>query len=293
MKLRLLIDRLAGKGMYLTIILVNSLLFIIFISLCLQAYPILIKKTATDLFLSSSWHPMKNEFGFYSFIAGTIEVTFMAMFIATPLSIFSAIYLSEYAGKRLKEIIVLVIDLLAAIPSVVYGLIGVIIVVPAVRYAGQCLGYTTTGYCLLSGGIILAIMVLPVIISISVEVLISIPFEAREAAIAMGATKWETVKHVLIKEGGGGIFAAVILGFTRALGETMAVIMVTGNVPKIGLSVFDPVYTLPGLIANNYGEMMSVPLYSSAIMLASLILFFVVTVFSLSARLILAGIEKK
>jgi phosphate transport system permease protein len=235
---------------------------------------------------------MKNEFGFYSFIIGTLEVTFMAMFIATPLSIFSAIYLSEYAGKRLKEIIVLVIDLLAAIPSVVYGLIGVILIVPSVKIMGQSIGYNTTGYCLLSGGIILAIMVLPVIISISVEVLNSIPFEAREASIALGATKWETIKYVLIKQGMGGMFAAIILGFTRALGETMAVLMVTGNVSNISLSIFDPVYTLPGLIANNYGEMMSIPLYSSALMLASLILFFVVAIFSIFARIILAKIEK-
>jgi phosphate transport system permease protein len=292
MKFRWIIDRLAGKSMYLTVIAVNSILFIILISLFLKAYPILIQKTAVDLFLSTSWHPMKNEFGFYSFIIGTLEVTFMAMFIATPLSIFSAIYLSEYAGKRLKEIIVLVIDLLAAIPSVVYGLIGVILIVPSVKIMGQSIGYNTTGYCLLSGGIILAIMVLPVIISISVEVLNSIPFEAREASIALGATKWETIKYVLIKQGMGGMFAAIILGFTRALGETMAVLMVTGNVSNISLSIFDPVYTLPGLIANNYGEMMSIPLYSSALMLASLILFFVVAIFSIFARIILAKIEK-
>lgn len=292
MKFRWIIDRLAGKSMYLTVISVNSILFIILMSLCIKSYPVLIKKSPIDLFFSTSWHPMKNEFGFYPFIIGTLAVTFLAMFIATPLSIFSAIYLSEYAGKKLKGIIVLVIDLLAAIPSVVYGLIGVILIVPAVKFTGKSIGYETTGYCLLSGGIILAIMVLPVIISISVEVLNSIPFEAREASIALGATKWETVKYVLIRQGMGGIFAAIILGFTRALGETMAVMMVTGNVPNISLSIFEAVYTLPGLIANNYGEMMSIPLYSSALMLASLILFFVVTIFSIMARLILAGVEK-
>ncbi len=150
-----------------------------------------------------------------------------------------------------------------------------------------------TGYSILAGGIVLAIMVVPIIISVIEEVFRVIPFEVRESSLSLGATKWQTVKHVLVKSAMPGIVAAIILGFSRALGETMAVLMVVGNVIQIPSSVFDPAYPIPALIANNYGEMMSIPLYDSALMLASLILLVIIMFFSIIGRIVLLRIEKR
>ena len=221
------------------------------------------------------------------FIVSTLEVTAIAMILSIPVCLLSAIYLSEYAHRRFREFARLAIDILAGIPSVIYGLFGVIVVVPLVRAIGNAWGVETTGYSLLAGGIILAIMVSPFIISLSLEVFRMVPIEARESAFALGTTKWEAVKYVILKSARRGIFAAIGLGFTRAFGETMAVMMVVGNVVKIPTSIFDPAYPLPALIANNYGEMMSIPLYDSALLFAALILMIVVGGFSTMSHFIL------
>ena len=186
----------------------------------------------------------------------------------------------------------MVIDLMAGIPSVIYGLFGVIVIVPLVRDVGRALGRQTTGYTLLAGGVILAVMVAPIIISVSVEVLRAVPMEARETSLALGITKWAAVRHVLFKSARHGLLSAVVLGFARAFGETIAVLMVVGNVARVPHSLFDPAYPLPALIANNYGEMMSIPLYDSALMLAALILLVVVGVFHMVAHLALYRMEK-
>lgn len=133
----------------------------------------------------------------------------------------------------------------------------------------------------------------PIMISISEEVIKAVPQQVREASMALGATKWQTVKHVVTRSAFPGIIAAIMLGFGRAFGETMAVLMVVGNVPKVPSSVFDPAYPLPALIANNYGEMMSIPLYDSALMLAALFLLFVVLIFSVMAGILLVGIKRR
>ena len=150
----------------------------------------------------------------------------------------------------------------------------------------------STGYTALAGGIVLGIMILPLLISLFVEIFSSVPKEFREASLSLGATKWQTTKRVLLRRTAPGIFAAVILSVSRALGETMAVLMVCGNIAKIPDSVFDGCYPLPALIANNYGEMLSVPLYESALMLAAFILFVVVFLFNVVSRIILYRIEK-
>jgi phosphate transport system permease protein len=215
------------------------------------------------------------------------------MIIAIPVCLLSAIYLSEYAHRRAREVVRPIIDLLAGIPSVIYGFWGVIVIVPLVRALGHALGSPTTGYSLLSGGIILAIMVFPIIISVCTDVLRSVPAEATEASMALGATRWETVKHVVLRSASRGIVAAIVLGFARAFGETMAVLMVVGNVAQVPTSLFDAAYPLPALIANNYGEMMSIPLYDSALMLAALVLLLVVAGFNLAAQLFLQRVERR
>jgi phosphate transport system permease protein len=267
-----------------SLIFMNAVALIIVIGLFIKSKPILINISLFELLLSSSWHPLKGEFGFYPFIISTIEVTTIAMIMAVPICLLTAIFLSEYAHACIREYLRLAIDILAGIPSVIYGLCGVIVVVPFVKGLGQLLGCETTGYSLLAGGIVLAVMVSPFIISVSVEVLRAVPFEAREGTLALGATKWESVKYVVLKSSLPGIIAAVILGFSRAFGETIAVLMVVGNVAAIPKSLFDPAYPLPALIANNYGEMMSIPLYDSALLLAALVLMLVVGIFSLTAH---------
>ncbi len=292
MNLRRKKDSLATFSLRVSLVSINALALLIGIVLFVKSLPVLRSTPLLSLLFSSDWHPIQGKFGFFTFIVGTLEVTLLAMVMSLPLCLLSAIYLSEYAHQRIREISRLVIDILAGIPSVIYGLWGVIVVVPFVKQAGTLYGVTTTGYSLLSGGIILAIMVAPVIISVTLEVLRTIPAEARESTLALGATRWEMVRHVLLRSSFHGIIAAVVLGFARAFGETIAVLMVVGNVPKLPASLFDPAYPLPALIANNYGEMMSIPLYDSALMLAALILLVVVGGFSLGAHMTLLRLER-
>jgi phosphate transport system permease protein len=176
---------------------------------------------------------------------------------------------------------------------VVYGLWGILVIVPLIKnHLAPVFGTFSSGYCVLSAGIVLAIMVFPVIVHVSVEVFRSIPEEMREASLTLGATRWQTIKHVVLRKAMPGIIAAVVLGLSRAFGETMAVLMVAGNVAKAPSSLFGPAYPLPALIANSYGEMMSIPLYDSALLLASLILLLIVLVFNILSRLILMRVER-
>lgn len=302
MNLRRLKDILADRLMIAIVLFSSLLVFIIAIILFLRSKPILDAKSLSDLLLGSTWLPFGGEFGFYPFIMGTLYVTLLAMVFAVPLSIFSAIYLAEYANEKLRERVLPLIDLLAGIPPVVYGVFGVLAIVPLVEYIAPIIGALgipflkaesySTGYSLLAGGIVLAIMVFPIIISISHEVLRAVPSDIREASLSLGATRWQTIKHALIRTALPGLGAAIILGFSRAIGETMAVLMVVGNVPNVPKSIFDPAYPLPALIANNYGEMMSIPLYDSALLLAALILMLVILLFTITARLTLIRIER-
>jgi len=270
-----------------------ALVFAITLALLLKSRPILATTSLPHLLLSSSWHPLRGEFGFYPFIVGTLWVTFLAMALSVPICLLTAIYLAEYASRRVRSAAKPLVDLLAGIPPVVYGLFAVLALVPVVGGLAARLGEPPTGYSVLAGGIVLAIMVFPIIISVTEEVVRSVPLEAREASLALGATRWHTVKHVVLRSVVSGIAAAVVLGFSRAFGETMAVLMVVGNVPKAPHSVFDPAYPLPALIANNYGEMMSIRLYDSALLLSALILLVVVLVFNVVATLVIRRIERR
>jgi phosphate transport system permease protein len=303
MNLRKLKDAFASRLTLAAAIFSSVIVFIVALTLYLRSEPILEAKSLGDLLLGSTWMPFQGDFGFYPFILGTVYITVLAMVFAIPLSILSAVYIAEYANERVKSIILPLIDLLAGIPPVVYGLFGVLAIVPLVagiaplfKNSGIPLlssGSYSTGYSILAGGIVLAIMVFPIIISISYEVFKAVPFEVREASLSLGATRWQTIKNAVIRAALPGIAAAVILGFSRAIGETMAVLMVVGNVVKIPSSIFDAAYPLPALIANNYGEMMSIPLYDSALLLAALILMLIILFSTLGARLILIRIERR
>lgn len=291
---RLAKNSAAGHIMFFLTILAGLIVIFILFGLLSRSKPILASKPFLELFFSKSWHPMRGEFGFFPFIMGTIWVSAVSIILAVPFSLLTAIYLSEYAPGFIRESVKPLIDLLAGIPSVVYGVWGVLMVVPFIRdYLGPLFGVSSSGYSILSGGIVLAIMIFPVIIHVSIEVFSSVPYEVREASLSLGATKWQTVKKVVLRKGRPGIMAAGVLGLSRAFGETMAVLMVVGNVAAVPRSVFDPGYPLPALIANNYGEMMSVPLYDSALMLAALVLLLVVLLFNVGARVILLRLERK
>jgi len=291
---RLLKDKIASKFMLILTIFSSLIVFLMAFGLYQRSRSILATKSLTELLFSTSWHPLKGEFGFFPFIMGTIWVTGVAVLIAIPLCLLTAIYLSEYAHKRVQEWTKPLIDLLAGIPSVIYGVWGILVIVPLIKnHIAPFFGRFSTGYSVLAGGVVLAIMIFPIIIHVSVEVFSSVPYEVREASLALGATKWQTVKYIVMRKAMPGVIAAIVLGLSRAFGETMAVLMVAGNVAKVPSSVLDPAYPLPALIANNYGEMLSVPLYDSALLLASLVLLMVVLFFNIISRVVLTRVEKR
>lgn len=276
-------------------ITIVALLFVVFmfLGLYLKSSPILQEHTLWELLSASSWRPSKNEFGFFPFVIGTIWVTIIALLIALPLSMFTAIFLTEYVKKYVKKFVYPAFDILASLPSVIYGVWGILVIVPWIseRLAPHFVDFSS-GYTTLAAGIVLSIMILPMLVGLFVELFSSISDELRDASYSLGATRWQTVTNVVIRKSLPGIFASVVLAVSRALGETIAVLMVCGNIPLVPKSLFDACYPLPALIANNYGEMLSLPLYESALMFAALILFFVVIVFNLTSRMILYRIEK-
>ena len=236
---------------------------------------------------------MKGLFGFYPFIMGTLWVTGIAIIIALPLCLLTAFYLSEYAHARIKKVLIPFVNLLSGIPPVIFGVWGVLFIIPLIQdhIAPHFVDFST-GYSVLAGGIVLAIMIFPLIVSIVSEVLRTIPQELKDASLALGATRWETIKKITFRKALPGIIAATVLAISRAFGETIAVLMVCGNNAVVPHSVFDTGYPLPALIANNYGDMMSIPLYDSALMFAALLLFIIILLFNIISRLILARLER-
>ncbi|MBN1797851.1 MAG: phosphate ABC transporter permease subunit PstC [Spirochaetales bacterium] len=293
-KLRLFKNRIGTLLMKTLSFTVLLLLFAMGTGLFLRSQALLADKPISDLLFSSAWRPSAGEYGYLTFIFGTLMVTLYALLIAVPFSICAAVYLSEYAKKRTRDFFKSVIDILASIPSVIFGLWGVLIIVPMVKEIGSVLfGASSTGYSLLSAALVLAVMILPFIIHIVLEVLQTISVSLREAALAMGATSWQAIKHVVLRKALPGIIAACGLGLARAFGETMAVMMVAGNIAQISISPFEPTYTLPALIANNYGEMFSIPLYDSALMFAAFILFAIILLFNIISWIVFYRVKRR
>jgi phosphate transport system permease protein len=292
-------DRLAGRFFWLISLSPIALILVIIVTLAVRARAILEVKPLGELLTGEVWKPIAGQFGFAPFIVGTVWVTLTTMIIAVPICVLCALYLSEYAGPRLRGAMKPLLDILAAIPSVIYGVWGLLAIVPVVQSViapalKQLLGFiplfyskNPTGYSVFSAGVVLAIMVTPVIVAVTYEVLQTVPQGLREASLAVGATRWQTIRHVVLPKALPGVVAAIVLGFSRAFGETIAVMMVVGNVAQMPASIFDAAYPLPALIANNYGEMMSIPLYDAALMGAALVLLLVVLGFNLLAALAL------
>jgi len=246
---------------------------------------------------TSVWDPVAGVFGAAPMIFGTLASSFLALLLGVPLALGVAIYLTEFSPKWLRQPIAFLVELLAAIPSVVYGLWGVYVLIPFLRAdvvppLRAVLGWTPFfrgvfyGNSLLAGGVILAIMVVPYISAVSREVLLAVPTTQREAALAMGATRWEAVWTAVIPYGRAGLIGAVMLGLGRALGETMAVTLVIGNRHDIGMSVLQPAYTMAAAIANEFSEA-TTNLYLAALFEVGLVLFVITVVVNALARLLI------
>ncbi len=255
-----------------------------------------IKQFGWGFLWSSRWDPNGGHFGALPFIYGTCVTAFLALLIAVPLGVAASIFLAEMAPPGISNFLTFLIELLAAVPSVIYGLIGIFVLLPIIRdylvpVLTKLFGYLPIfrgdfyGVSLLSAGLVLSVMVVPFIVSVSREVLLAVPVEQREASLAVGATKWETTWQVVIPNAKTGIIGSIFLALARALGETMAVTMVIGNTPKITASLLSPGYSIAAVIANEFAEA-SGNLYISSLIFLGLVLFGLTIVINALARIL-------
>jgi phosphate transport system permease protein len=260
-------------------------------------------KFGFEFFAGKTWDPVSEEFGALPFIYGTVVSSALALLVAVPLGVGAAIFLSELAPLRISNYLTFVIELLAAVPSVIYGLLGIFVLVPMLRtvvmpFLKRTLGFLPIfkgpiyGVSMLAGGLVLAIMIVPFIISVSREVLLAVPVEQREAALGLGATKWESTWQVVVPFAKVGIMASVFLALARALGETMAVTMVIGNDPKINASLFAPAYSIAAVIANEFTEATG-DVHLQALIELGLVLFLLTILINGLARLVIIATTQK
>jgi phosphate transport system permease protein len=298
-------DRAAKKGFFGITLIPILLIALIALALLVRSWPILSTYPLRDTLFGQVWKPSAGQFGFWPFMLGTLWVTVVGLLLSVPACLLTSIYLAEYANAATRSVAKPVLDLLAAIPPVVYGVWGLLAIVPFVEdvlapLSDRWLGFIPlfavnqpTGFGILSGGIVLAVMIAPLVISVVYEIIATVPNDLRHASLAVGATRWQTIRRIVLPQVSPGIVAAVVLGASRALGETIAVLMVVGNVPNIPTSIFDSAYPLPALIANNYGEMMSIPLYDAALLGAALVLLVVILMFNILSTLVLQRMSRR
>jgi phosphate transport system permease protein len=245
-----------------------------------------------EFFLSPEWYPSSQShvrYGALALIAGTASVTVLAMSIAVPFGIGAAVFVSEFCGQRMRETLKIVIELLAAIPSVVWGFIGLTVMNPVII----SLFHTPIGLNVLNGGLVLALMSVPIIVSIGEDALKAVPDSYREAALALGVTRWQMVYRVLLPAAKNGLLAAVLLGVGRAVGETMAVLMATGHAVKIPTSLMDSVRTLTATIAAELGESAAHSNHYQVLFIIGILLFSITFVINLTADLVVRGVRRK
>lgn len=260
----IMIDQRKQEKFYTSLLGLSACIFLISFVLIgffifINGYPIISEGGLKAFLFGMEWSPSANKFGIFPMLVGSLAVTFGALLLGVPFSLLTAIFLAEYAPKKALSVINPAIELLAGIPSVIYGLFGMTTVVPIIRSLEKMLmadgaaGAPATGFSLLAAMIILSIMIAPTIINIAVDALQAVPRELKEGSLALGATMWQTVRQVLLPVARSGIFAGIILGMGRAIGETMAVIMVAGNTVLLPTSLFSPVRTLTSNIAIEIG----------------------------------------
>lgn len=283
-------------------LLVVGLLTLLMLAVA-QASHLSIAKFGWGFLTGTDWDPVAEHFGAAPFVYGTIVTSALAVLLATPVALGVGLFLSEVAPGWLRVPVTFLVDLLAAIPSVVYGLWGIFVLAPWLRRAiqpwlGAHLGFLPLfkgpayGVGLMAGGVILAIMIVPTITAVAREVIRAVPDHQREAALALGATRWEMMRLGVLPAARSGIFGGIILGMGRALGETMAVTMVIGNRPEIAASLFAPGYTMASVIANEYTEATSA-LYLSALTEIALVLFLVSILMNAGARLLIWSVVRR
>ncbi len=298
-------DKIAFAVSLVSGLLIIALLAGILYQLVFLSMPA-IQRYGLGFLISSEWDPVHEQFGALPFIYGTLVTSAVALLLATPFGVGTALFLTELAPQRIRGVIAFVVDMLAAIPSVVYGLWGIFVLAPWIQdtlapFLNKYLGFIpifqgrNDGVSLLAAGLILAIMVVPFITAISREVLLTTPADLKAASLALGATKWETIWKVVLPYSRTGIGAGIVLALGRALGETMAVTMVIGNSPEINLSLLRPGDSMAAVIANQFREADSA-IYLSALVAIGLVLFAVALIINLAARLLLwrlRGVTKK
>jgi len=258
-------------------------------------------KFGWNFLFTSTWDPVNDQFGALPFIYGTVVTSFLALLLGIPMGVGAAIFLAELAPPKISDGLTFLIELLAAVPSVIYGLLGVFVLIPILReiepYLKAAFGWTPFfsgpfyGVSLFSAGVVLAVMIIPFIISISREVILSVPGDQREAALALGATRWEATWDIIVPYAKKGIMGSIFLALARSLGETMAVTMVVGNDPKIKASLLAPGYSIAAVIANEFTEATG-QLYTSALIELGLVLFALTIVINGMARLMIIGADK-
>ena len=266
------IDRSAKRGVFTLAMVAFLILIFIAVFILRESLPALSKIGLGNILLGVKWYPSHDSFGILTMVAGSLVVTLLALVMAVPLAIGCAIFLAEVAPPRVRRIARPAVELLVGIPSVVYGLVGMIVLCPLIaRFSG-----IGSGSSVLAAAIVLAIMVLPTITSISEDSIRAVPAQYKEGALALGATPWQTIRHVLLPAAHRGIIAAIILGTGRAIGETMAMVMVIGNSPIFPTHLFAPARTLTGNIAVEIAS--ATGLHESALFTTGLVLFIVIMI---------------
>ncbi|MCW3038260.1 MAG: pstC [Solirubrobacterales bacterium] len=296
-------DPLFRGGLTVLAGLVLVLLAFFFVFLIVKARPALAHQGVFSFVFSNDWNPSKDVFGAWPLLAGTLITSAIAMVIGVPVAVATALFITELCPVRLRQPLTILVELLAAVPSVVYGLWGVFVLIPKLRgtessfadslHVLPFVGGNVAGPNYFIAGLLLAIMILPIVSAISREVISTVPAEHKEAALALGATRWEMIRIAVLPYSRSGITGAALLGLGRAVGETIAVVLVIGNSTVVGKQIFDQGYSLAAVIANEFGEAANDPLHAGALIAAGLLLFVLTLIINGVARALVVRAERR
>ena len=296
-------DRLMRWGLTALAVLILLLIAYFFIRLYAEAKPAFDHFGVFGFAFDNNWDVSRNIYGALPLLVGTVITAGVALLIGVPVAVATALYITELCPRRVRQPLTITVELLAAVPSVVYGLWGVFFLIPKLKPAEQWfsdtfsflpfVGGSVAGPNYFIGGLILAIMILPIVSAISREVMTTVPVEHKEAALALGATRWEMIRMAVLPYSRSGVTGAAMLGLVRAIGETIAVTLVIGNAPQIGDSLFSQGYTLAAVIANEFGEAAATPIHRAALIAAGLVLFVLTLAINGAARGLVVRAERR
>jgi phosphate transport system permease protein len=283
--------------------LILAVIAFFFVYLIVKAWPALSHQGVFSFLFTNDWNPSKEIFGAWPLVVGTLITAAIALVIGVPIAVATALFITELAPRKVRSPLVILVELLAAVPSVVYGLWGIFVLIPKLKPAEQWfsdsfgflpfVGGNVAGPSYFIAGLILAIMILPIVSAISREVISTVPPDLKEASLALGATRWEMIRMAVLPYSRAGITGAAMLGLGRAIGETIAVTLVIGNSPTIGKQLFDQGYTLAAVIANEFGEAANDKVHAGALFAAGLVLFVLTLLINFAARGLVRRAEGK